>query len=521
MTCRYSLLNEPLIRTRLAADGSPARYTLPGLFVALAGDTIRDFPALRPHQRHPWHAFLVQLAAMALHKAGQSQPFASEADWKAALLALTPDYPDGEAWCLIAPHNKPAFMQAPVPDGNISEWGNTTPTSTPDLLDILVTSKNHDLKQERIRTAYPDDWLFALISLQTAAPFPGRGNYGVARMNGGSSSRPGLGIDPPGGPGRRWWRDVRIALAERITMADDFGYAAEEGVSLLWLAPWDGKSAYSFTALDPFFIEISRRIRLVADDELIKALRTTSTGPRIAKEESKSRKGNTGDLWTPIEIAAGKSLGVSGTGFHYKRMVELLFGPNYKKPPAQIIAQGDDTEGLTVIARAIAGGQSTTDGYHERRIPISPKVRQRLMVRDTDELAATATQRVQDIAKMRGLLWTATATLFDNGAAKDKFSDSAKDKANIFSKPFEQAEDARFFDELNAEIESDDPDKVRLGWHLSMAERAETVLRNAFHAGPRSSEQRYRARAAALSRFHGGLRSGNVLPSLTQHYREQ
>ncbi len=102
-----------------------------------------------------------------------------------------------------------------------------------------------------------------------------------------------------------------------------------------------------------------------------------------------------------------------------------------------------------------------------------------------------------------------------------KYQNSIKNKANDFAKPFEQAEDARFFDELNAEIESDDPDKVRLGWHLSMAERAETVLRIAFDAGPRSGEQCYRARAAALSRFHGGLRSGNVLPSLAQHYRKQ
>jgi CRISPR system Cascade subunit CasA len=519
MTCRYSLLDEPLIRTRLTKDGSLAHYTLPGLFVALASDVVRDFPALRPHQRHPWHAFLVQLAAMAMHHAGQSEPFASEAEWKEALLALTPSHPDGEAWYLVAPHDKPAFMQAPVPGGSINGWGNDTPT--PDLLDILVTSKNHDLKQGRISLAHPDDWVFTLVSIQTAAPFPGRGNYGVTRMNGGSSSRPGLGIDPPSGPGRRWLRDVRIALAGRASLVDDFKYAAAEGVGLLWLAPWDGKSAYTYASLDPFFIEICRRIRLVANGDQIKAIRTTSTGPRIAKGESKSRKGNTGDLWTPIEIAAGKSLGVSGTGFNYKRMVELLFGSNYKKPPAQIVGNEDDAEGLTVVARAIAGGQSTTDGYHERRIPISPKVRRRLIVRDTDELAATATQRVQDIAKMRGLLWTATATLFENGTVKDKFSDSAKDKANIFSKPFEQAEDARFFDELNAEIESDDPDKVRLGWYLSMAEHAEVILRNAFDAGPRSGEQRYRARAAALSRFHGGLRAGKVLPSLSQHYREQ
>ncbi len=73
MTLRYSLLDEPLISARLAADGSRVHLSLPALFVALAGDQVRDFPALRPHQRHPWHAFLVQLAAMALHRAGQTE----------------------------------------------------------------------------------------------------------------------------------------------------------------------------------------------------------------------------------------------------------------------------------------------------------------------------------------------------------------------------------------------------------------------------------------------------------------
>jgi CRISPR system Cascade subunit CasA len=54
-----------------------------------------------------------------------------------------------------------------------------------------------------------------------------------------------------------------------------------------------------------------------------------------------------------------------------------------------------------------------------------------------------------------------------------------------------------------------------------MADRAETILKSAFDAGPRSSEQRYRARAAALARFHGGLRSDKVLPTLADYYRRQ
>jgi hypothetical protein len=35
VTLRYNLLDEPLIRTRLVADGQPRSFSLPGLFVAL------------------------------------------------------------------------------------------------------------------------------------------------------------------------------------------------------------------------------------------------------------------------------------------------------------------------------------------------------------------------------------------------------------------------------------------------------------------------------------------------------
>ena len=306
MTLQYSLLDEQLIRARLLVGGQPVRYSLPDLFVALARDEVRDFPALRSHQRHPWHAFLVQLAAMALHHAGRDQPFETEQEWKVALLALTPEHPDGAAWCLITPHDKPAFMQAPIPGGRVDDWENDRPT--PDSLDILVTSRNHDLKQARIHKAHPDDWIFALVSLQTAGPYPGLGNYGVARMNKGSSSRPGIGIVPSGGFGNRWLRDVIIALGNREKIVMENTLSQSNGIGLMWLVPWDGSEASSlpFPSLDPFFIEICRRIRLVNLGQGIHA-RRTSSNMRVVKAHADALKGRTGDLWTPIDIKEEKS----------------------------------------------------------------------------------------------------------------------------------------------------------------------------------------------------------------------
>src|SRR5690606_22952389 len=90
------------------------------------------------------------------------------------------------------------------------------------------------------------------------------------------------------------------------------------------------------------------------------------------------------------------------------------------------------------------------------------------------------------------------------------------------SQPFERAEDARFFDDLTSEIEADDSNAERLRWQAGLVDRAEAVLRAAFDAGPRSAQRRYRARAAALSRFRSALHGENSpLPELTHHWRQR
>jgi len=517
MTCRYSLLDAPLIRTRLVVDGIPRSFTLPGLFVALQNDEIRDFPALRPHQRHPWHAFLVQLAAIALHRAGVATPFPDEAAWRDALLALTPDDPDGAAWCLISPSDRPAFMQPPVPGEEVEKWTNHL--LAPDELDMLVTSKNHDLKAARMHHALPDDWLMALLSLQTQEGVMGAGKYGISRMNGGYASRPALGVVPRGHWGRRWLRDVSALLESRNEIIERHDLN-EDGITLVWTQAWDGTTSISFSSLDPFYIEICRRIRLASQDD---GLIAYATGSKVARIEAKQLNGQTGDPWIPINVNDAKALTLSGKGFDYKLASELVFGTGtYRQPIAQSLREDDGTEGIVILAQGVTRGKGKTEGYHERRIPLSPKVRRMLIRRQTDRLAAAAEKRVKEIGGMRTVLWGALATLFDNGDVKERFSDSAKDKANRFTKPFELGEDSCFFTELNVEFEADDPEQAHLKWLLAMEERAKAILKRTFDAGPRSGVQRYRARTKALSRFHGALRGAkSPLPELRDHYHEQ
>ena len=160
----HNLLEEPLIRVRLT-DGTATAMSLPAVYDAMSLDRVSAFPALRPHQRHAWHAFLAQLGTVALHRAGHDTPPSTRLDWRALLRSLTQGFGNDEPWRLIVDNpTRPAFMQPPAPNG-VDDYRRRV--ATPDDLDILVTAKNHDVKRTVATTNAPDDWIFALIDLQT------------------------------------------------------------------------------------------------------------------------------------------------------------------------------------------------------------------------------------------------------------------------------------------------------------------------------------------------------------------
>ncbi|HHO53378.1 MAG TPA: type I-E CRISPR-associated protein Cse1/CasA, partial [Deltaproteobacteria bacterium] len=105
-----NLLTDPLIHAS-TPDGVEA-CTLPGVLHQLTLRRISSFGALQGWQEHSWFAFLVQLAALALQRAGQAEPPSSEEGWRALLLALTAG--DAGPWALIVDDlGAPAFLQPP------------------------------------------------------------------------------------------------------------------------------------------------------------------------------------------------------------------------------------------------------------------------------------------------------------------------------------------------------------------------------------------------------------------------
>ncbi|MGH7627306.1 MAG: type I-E CRISPR-associated protein Cse1/CasA, partial [Gemmatimonadaceae bacterium] len=286
---QYSLLDEKVISVVERSTQTRRLLTLPGVLGALVIDDIDDFPALRPHQRHVWHAFLVQVAALYLHRHGQSELPPDEGSWRSALLSLTPNDPDGAAWALISPPERPAFLQPPVPGGSLVGFKTI---ATPDDLDMLVTAKNHDVKRRSMRDARSEHWMFALLSLQTQEGVMGAPNKGISRMNGGFASRPSVGIAPSGTIGARFSRDANrlVALRGRLLEEYDF-YPASGGHALLWLVPWDGMRSISPRDLDVFYIEICRRVRIALGED--GRMRAVAAGTKAWRIDARTLRGKT------------------------------------------------------------------------------------------------------------------------------------------------------------------------------------------------------------------------------------
>lgn len=381
------LLEAPIFRTIPAGC-----HSLPGLLAAMARDEIRSLPALRPHQRPAWHMFLVQLAALAIWKSGREDLPETETEWRSLLLALTTG--DAGPWALTGPDDKPAFMQPPAPIGL-----NWKPVETPDALDLLITSRNHDLKQRIARVAAAEDWVFALVSLQTLTPFGGRTNYGIARMSSSYSSRMMFGLAPAlsgtFAPNiSKWWaNDTRLSVQlRRDGNLNAVGH--EGGPALLWCLNWEKGASLDITKLDPWFIEVARRVRIsVLASGAIHGRRDGSDAQRIDKNQTEQLKGAIGDLWSPTATDGSGCFNIAQKSLDYSTISKLLDSSEWEIPPL-----GKPTackEDFLLLVEGIGGGQTKTFGFKSRIVPIPAKARSLFGTETASTLAKTQITEIQ------------------------------------------------------------------------------------------------------------------------------
>jgi CRISPR system Cascade subunit CasA len=250
---------------------------------------------------------------MATARAGRAEPATDAPNWRHLLLELADGSED--AWHLVVDDvERPAFMQPPVPEGSLEEAGYSDDVPTPDVLDMLIASKTHDIKYRRMTSPRPEHWMFALLTKQTQEGFLGRGNYGIVRMNGGFGNRPLVGLAPELSWGPRIKRDTSVLLASRPAVADTHDLDTG-GHALIWLEPWSGAKdeGIPLAGCDPYFVEICRRLRFTSDDyDNLVCWRANTKGQRIDAPENLA--GRTGDPWTPIDKAEGKALTLGGNG---------------------------------------------------------------------------------------------------------------------------------------------------------------------------------------------------------------
>jgi CRISPR system Cascade subunit CasA len=495
------LLRERLIQT------DAGWHSLPGLLAAMAHGAVQGFPALRPHQRPAWHMFLVQLSVLALDAAGHRDLPADEETWREALRALTPGFPEDDPWHLIGvDRTRPAFLQPADPGG--LKWSEV---ATPDALDMLITSRNHDVKREIARKAAPQDWIFALVSLQTMEGYGGGGGRlnGIARMNKGNSSRVLLGLAPckpysTGVDPATWWsRDTK-------TLLDMFCGDVRGG--LIWVFPWPEGKTVDISKLHPLFIEVCRRIRLDRIGERIFGRKSTSSQPRTSASEL---KGNTGDPWATVHLTDGKSLTLGDRDWTHQLLFELLFKnpPEWSVPPLAQRQARDANGSMLLVAEAFARGNSKTDGFKSRVVPVPLA-----MVRDLfgERPKAIAPGVLNDIAAISSSLSDAlelVATLGDKERRKNlRAKPTGRDKLNKFTAAAREAlrrhADQLFFPELWARMAATSEAEiapVRAAFLDRLAQHAREEFVRALPAIPCASLMRPRAEARGRQALEYGL----------------
>ncbi|WP_188078357.1 CRISPR-associated protein Cse1 [Aquicoccus porphyridii] len=486
---KMNLLTEPLIQT------DRDMMSLPGLLAAMARGEVASFPALRPHQRPAWHMFLVQLATLALSDGDAPTLHEDEGSWRAALRGLTADFSDDAPWHLVVEdRGKPAFLQPPDPGG--LTWHDV---ATPDALDMLITSRNHDLKREIAHKAAPQDWIFALVSLQTMEGFGGAGNYGVARMNGGSSSRVMIGLAPATGGGRvidpsAWWRrDVQHLLSGRDGVI---------GKTLLWCLPWPERQQLDLAQLDALFIEVCRRVRLTEGEGELRAERTTSKAARIA---AKDAKGMTQDPWAPVHLGEAKTLTLGDRDWTYGLLTELSYSGKWQIPPLVKEAGRERESAMVLIAEAFARGNSKTDGFKSRIIPVPKAVRKYMFGTKAVELSD---EQIKTIDKMDKALRDGLALIAAEGD-RDKLGKAEYARTAPARAALHRVADALFFPTLWDKLAADTTDD-RHEVHMRFARQLAQAARDEFSCSapgiPCARIMRPRAEVRGRDALNAGLR---------------
>ncbi len=498
-----NLLTDPIFQV-LTTDGL-GRISLPDMLTGLGAGRIEGLPGLQRHQADIFHIFLCYLAGAVLVRAGKSDPVQEESFWLDGIRELT-GRGDDLAWTLaVEDPTQPAFMQPPAPSRKVYEKEYKLKATTSDELDLLQTAKNHDVKTARAHDDHPESWCYALISFQTASGFLGQGNYGIARMNGGFGSRVCVGWQGDRRLPTRFQRDVGVLLAQRrVLLSPPYPYR-ESGAVLLWLFPWDGRDSLPLSDLDPFFIEIARRIRILPQGGFLTVYGGNSTCARVSAAEF---LGNIGDPWTPILENKNSALTVSKAGFTPSLVRNLIFWDGYRPCAMQKLSKEDKAGWF--CASVLVRGQGTTDGFHEAAVQVPEQAKTTLMGRGPgrDRLSKMSKEGLDMAGKLQNrVLKPALFYLLEGGPDSINWEKpEVRSWVEKLAMEFTERWRDLYFPWLWSTLDSSDDAENFQRWFEALRANALETFENAVVRAPLRHGRNYKAITGAQRVFHGSMR---------------
>ena len=513
----FNLLSRGIFKVRLS-DGTADRLSLPSLMSALAEDRISSMSSLRAHQGHAFHAFLSQLAVIAMVAEGVDTMPTDAARWRQMLRGLTGRWKE-TPWHLVRERmDQPAFMQPPIFLYETDAAAYKHPAMTPESLDVLVSSLNHEVKRNSGWDADLDDWAYALINTQTMSGYTGRGYYAISRMFSGYGCRTAISLSPPGGMGARVARDALAMLEAREDTLRDYPMT-EDGIALMWLEPWSGAvgEMLDMEDLDPYYIEVSRRIRLVRDEGgRIYALKAGSGCRRV---DAADKDGVVGDPWLPVNTKRKKSLNLGEEGFTYRRLTEYITDESWAPPLLLRPTSAERGRDMDLVARGMKRGEGKTDGYFERQVPMDAwTVRALVDEGERKRLGEIARERIEEVSAVAGIMGHALAVYFmgdresraaaSSGGMSKEMREKIRSLSSDCEKRLDDCVDPRFFASLQAEYAAEPPQAldIRKRWLLAdVVRHARSLLSDNLDAAP-GIAGRYRNRAQAMGLFEGWVR---------------
>ena len=164
---------------------------------------------------------------------------------------------------------------------------------------------------------------------------------------------------------------------------------------------------------------------------------------------AKHWKGAVGDPWAPVHLTENKGFTLAGRNFDYSTLVEILFSGNWKMPLlAQPAAFESSHETMVLVAEALSRGNSKTEGFKSRILPIGGKIARTLSVGPKrKELHELACKQMEEIARFNKALRDALA-LAAAGGKRDSLRKEHYAHSNLARSCFDHAADEIFFEHL-------------------------------------------------------------------------